>query len=379
MKYLLISAVLMITFGELATAQQQIDKTLLHDGNMRQYTVYVPASYQGTSPTPLLFNFHGGSGDIASQIAIADMRSIADTANFIVVYPQAWPDPNDGGSTNWTHKTPTAHDDATFVEAMIDALATEYAIDQNRVYACGYSNGGEFSFELACNLSHRIAAIGVVARSMFIDTYNDCAPAHPTAVITIHGTNDDYNGLIWAGTTFYLPLDSVNQYWSTYNNTTQSPSILQIADKNSTDGSTVELFSWDDGDGCVSVRHYKVNGGGHDWPGSFGNMDIDATEEIWNFVSQYNINGLIGCGTTSVENIRSEEQVVMAYPNPASDVVTIEIDRVQSTGFQIYSTSGELKSSGTIHSKKKVINTSGLPSGVYFLKIGKRMVKLIKT
>ena len=41
-------------------------------------------------------------------------------------------------------------------------------------------------------------------------------------------------------------------------------------------------------------------GGGHDWPGSFGNMTIDANIEIWKFVSLYDINGLISCITTSV-------------------------------------------------------------------------------
>ena len=41
-------------------------------------------------------------------------------------------------------------------------------------------------------------------------------------------------------------------------------------------------------------------GGGHDWPGSFGNMTIDANIEIWQFVSRYDINGLIGCITTSI-------------------------------------------------------------------------------
>ena len=41
-------------------------------------------------------------------------------------------------------------------------------------------------------------------------------------------------------------------------------------------------------------------GGGHDWPGSFGNMTIDANIEIWRFVSRYDINGLIGCITTSI-------------------------------------------------------------------------------
>jgi polyhydroxybutyrate depolymerase len=183
-------------------------QTLIHDGVSRQYFVYVPDSYNETAQVPLLFNFHGGAGDIASQLNISDMRPIADTAGFILVYPQALPDPNaknqnpkkKGGGT-WMHKEPTTVDDIFFVEAMIDTLASKYMIDESRVYACGYSNGGDFSFELACRLNNRIAAIGVVARSMYIKTYNNCSPTHPTPVLTIHGTEDNYNGLIGEGIT----------------------------------------------------------------------------------------------------------------------------------------------------------------------------------
>jgi len=32
---------------------------------------------------------------------------------------------------------------------------------------------------------------------------------------------------------------------------------------------------------------YKVVNGGHEWPGAWGNMDINAGEEVWNFFSQY--------------------------------------------------------------------------------------------
>ncbi|MEZ7999889.1 MAG: hypothetical protein QMC39_07945, partial [Flavobacteriales bacterium] len=36
-------------------------------------------------------------------------------------------------------------------------------------------------------------------------------------------------------------------------------------------------------DDCLQVWLYTVNGGGHDWPGAFGNMDIDSSREIWSF------------------------------------------------------------------------------------------------
>mgnify|MGYP005705127607 CR=1 FL=1 len=36
---------------------------------------------------------------------------------------------------------------------------------------------------------------------------------------------------------------------------------------------------------------------------SFANQDINASEEIWNFVSKFDINGLIDCNTTSNNEI----------------------------------------------------------------------------
>ena len=53
----------------------------------------------------------------------ADFRSISDTAGFILIYPQALEDPNDGNSTNWLHKEPTDHKDIFFIETLIDTIA----------------------------------------------------------------------------------------------------------------------------------------------------------------------------------------------------------------------------------------------------------------
>ena len=46
-------------------------------------------------------------------------------------------------------------------------------------------------------------------------------------------------------------------------------------------------------------------GGDHDWPGTSGNMDISASVEVWNFVSKFDINGLIECNTTSNQEINN--------------------------------------------------------------------------
>ena len=293
-------------------AQQQINKTMIHDGNAREYIVYIPASYDGSTSYPLLFSFHGGGGTSSDFINVNDMRPIADTAGFIAIYTQAATDPEDG-SFSWLHKSPTTHNDIFFVEAIIDTLSNQYMIDNNRVYACGYSEGGIFSYELGCRLNNRIAAFSSVSGSMLVDAFRDsyydlgfCSPAHPTAVLLIPGTNDMSPHSTYSGfQPYYMSADEITTYWSNYNNTDINPIISQLPNINSFDGSTVERRVWENGDNCVRVEELKVINGDHDWPGTSGNMYISASVEIWNFVSKFDINGLIDCNNTSNQEINN--------------------------------------------------------------------------
>ena len=291
-------------------AQIQQTRTIFYGGETREFLIYVPSIYSSSTPTPLMFNFHGGGNNgMGMMLSTNDMRPIADTANFIAVYPS-------GSGGAWMHKVPTTYNDIYFVEAIIDDLATEFNIDNDRVYACGYSEGGIFSYELACRLSNRIAAVASVSGSMMTDTYrtNDygfpaCSPSHPTAVMFIPGTIDMnphsmYNGLL----PYYMSASDISNYWKNHNNTAQSPIIVPVPNTNTSDGSTVDRKTWENGDNCVSVVELKVNNGDHDWPGTFGNMDIDASQEIWKFVSKHDINGLINCNSTSTSNYNQLEK-----------------------------------------------------------------------
>ena len=300
-------------------AQQQITKTMIYNGDSREYIVYVPEGCNNNVTCPLLFSFHGGSGYANDFIQANDMRPIADTANFIAVYPQGAYDydaleegqDSSEASTSWIHKAPTDHDDIYFVGEIIDALSAEYLIDINRIYACGYSEGAIFSYELGCRLNNKIAAFAAVSGSMLSDYYrteiyewNDCFPVHPTAMMLIPGTIDqnphsNYDGFSYLEMSLYMSANDITTFWSNHNNTDINAIITIVEDSYPNDGSTVERKSWLNGDNCTSVQELKVIGGDHDWPGSFGNMDINATNEIWNFVSKYDINGLIDCNTTS--------------------------------------------------------------------------------
>ena len=261
------------------------------EGETREYLIYVPNTYDTIQSFPLMLNFHGWTMSARNQMEVSDMRALSETDEFILVYPQGtrlW------GSTHWNVGSWTLGSnakDVEFIAALINQIADNYNIDDERVYACGYSNGGFFSHELACQLSQKIAAIGTVAANISEETINNCNPSHPIPIITISGTRDDeveYDGSIPERT---LSQEETLEYWRTFNKVDTVPIITNMPDLNSLDGSTAVRYQYVNGDNDSEVEHYKVVDGGHDWPGTFGNMDINSDSLIWNFVSQFDING----------------------------------------------------------------------------------------
>ena len=225
------------------------------------------------------------------------MRSLSDNEKFILVYPQASSDAN--GIPIWNlgsvNSKATDVDDVGYISHLIDRISEFYSVDRDRIYATGFSNGGYLSFELACKLSSKIAAFASVAGHMFIDTYNECSPTHPTPFLSINGTEDNYDGIA----EYYLPVENSNNYWIEYNNTDLNPNVVELEDVNTSDGSTVQYYSWKNGSNGVEIDHYKVIGGEHSWPSLNSNSDkeksngdIDSDRIIWEFFSRFDINGL---------------------------------------------------------------------------------------
>ena len=372
------SLLIFILIFKISLSQDFISQTTYYDGNNREYELYIPENYNDSNAVPLLFNFHGGNGTMSDQIYLSDMRSLADENNFIIVYPQAIADPTDDGSLNWIFKGDSDHDDIYFIESIIDELSSQYSIDLSRVYACGYSLGGEFVYELLCRLNNKIAAGVVVARTMGQYQYENCNPEHPTAIMTILGTEDyesNYDGVVYNGVTYYISADDTHQYWTNYNNADVNPSEIELPNNNSSDGSTVTKRIWGNGEACVSVVELRINGGGHDWPGSTGNMDINSNNEIWDFVSQYSLDGLIEECSLSV-NIDNKSEFKI-HPNPVENYIQI-INQSENRNFIISDLKGGVVFESTLINGENIFDISELSPAIYNLKIGQMIFKILK-
>jgi polyhydroxybutyrate depolymerase len=357
-----------------STAQQTINASITHDGIERDYILYVPEIYDGSTAAPLVLNFHGFGSSASQQMFYGDFRDIADTEGFLLVHPEGT---TFIGNQFWNVGFPGLSsniDDVGFTEALIDELATLYAIDLDRVYATGMSNGGFMSFLLACQLSEKIAAVASVTGSMTQDTFDDCNAQHPTPVLQIHGTEDDV--VLYNENNLSLPIPDVISYWVDHNNCETTPTTTTLPDVDVSDGSTLEHSVYEDGDNGVTTEHMKVIGGGHTWPGSVlntagTNQDIDASMEIWLFFSRYDINGLLSTDD-------SENKQVSIYPNPTHSKINLLLNYSKEVNYELFSPLGKQLMTGTITSSNQEIDISHLPSNIYFLRVGSQIFKVLK-
>lgn len=194
-------------------------------GLVRNYDVYVPASYSGAAP--LVLDFHAWGSRKGDQLLLSGFNRAADAAGFIVAYPQGW-----GLLASWN--TPACCgdaqalglDDVGLAIAIVDAIATATPIDRRRVYATGISNGGALSHLLACRAADTFAAVAPVAFPLPVTPPSDCQPSRGVPVVHFHGFSD--NAVPFGSTNYLAPYSAVGSLaaWAGIDQCTNPPSIF---------------------------------------------------------------------------------------------------------------------------------------------------------
>jgi len=240
------------------------------DGLTRTYLVHVPSSYDDNMPTPLVIVLHGYTGTAEGIETLTGFTAKSDKEGFIVVYPQ-------GLVQRWnvgfgTLKFDT--DDVDFINELINRLEQKYAIDPNRIYVTGFSNGAMMAYLLGAELSDKIAAIAPVAGSIGAMMNNVLEiipdPSQPVSVIVFHGTGD--TSVLYEGDGFLSVAESV-AFWVRHNGCSINPQ-----NETSFDGQVIKSV-YSGGTNGTEVVLYTIVNLAHDWP----TTPIKATDIIWDF------------------------------------------------------------------------------------------------
>lgn len=230
--------------------------TIESGGQQRSYALYVPASVP--DPAPLVLMLHGAFGSAEHSQEYYGWDAAAERYGFVVAYAEglgrAWA--AGGGCCGRPGREQV--DDVGFLTAVVADVSRRVAIDPDRVYATGMSNGGMMAYRLACDTTI-FAAIAPVAATLA----GECPSPAPVSVLHIHGTED---GIIRYDGEPGRAADHVT-----------GPAIVSLVDM------------WRTVDGCDAPREategvvttssaecpagrsvvlVTVAGAGHQWPGS---------------------------------------------------------------------------------------------------------------
>jgi polyhydroxybutyrate depolymerase len=281
--------------------------TTTSGGVERTYYRHVPPDYDGTEPTPVVYDFHGYLEGSTIHVIHSALGPFGDEHGFITISPQ--------GSGTEVPLWDVAFDspDMAYVGDLLDEVDETLCVDDRRVYATGLSNGAFVTSSIACVYADRIAAVAPVAGIRDIE---GCEPARPVPVVAFHGTEDTYVGYDggYGEGAANLPNPdgsrrSAEQVEELESSDVQGPSVPETtadwAVRNGCDpepaeervASDVVLMTFD----CppdATVELYTVEGGGHSWPGSdfsvaiegavgATTLSIDANEVMWEFFEQH--------------------------------------------------------------------------------------------
>ena len=262
-----------------------------HEGIAREYLLYTPADLKENAP--LLVILHGFTSSSEKIMEYSGFNKLADDNNFAVVYPQGTTDKqsNTFWNVGYEFHADSKINDLDFIAKLVGFLQEKYSLSKINTFATGMSNGGEMCYLLACNHANILNAVAPVAGTMMSNRFDNCNPSNPLPIFSIFGTNDkttNYNGdeQNLDGWGAYKSIPSIIDFWvnnmnydtyeiDTLKNVVARDSSFVISKKYLKQNSKTEFI------------YYEIVGGGHDWPGAWGNEDINVSEEIWNFFSRH--------------------------------------------------------------------------------------------
>lgn len=273
---------------------------LVHDGLDRPYLLRAPPG-PAVDPMPLVVQIHGRGIDPVQFDRLTGFGSLAHEAGFALALPSAvgeiW---NDGRNPSAARSRPN---DVGYLAAIIDDIEARLPIDTRRVYVVGMSNGATMAGRVACELAERIAAVAQVAGTAAAGVAAGCRPARPVPILSIHGTADDYAP--YAGGVRHslrsrvvlrhasgpcVGIDDWARFWVAANGARGDLAVSALPPDTT-------IRTWHGPTPSSDVVFYRVEGGGHTWPGSrfplpallFGRTcrTFDATKVSWDFLAAH--------------------------------------------------------------------------------------------
>jgi polyhydroxybutyrate depolymerase len=172
-----------------------VEKSWVEPNSKRPYRMFVRRDHDAKAPAGVLFALHAyaTSPDVL-PLAFGLKNGAAGERDWLVVIPEGERD--DDGNPFWNAsraccgKTAREPDDVAYLRGVLAQVKKSYAVDAERVYAIGMSNGAFMAHRWACSAGD---LRGIVAISGVGPGPADvpCRAERAVRVLQIHGDADD--------------------------------------------------------------------------------------------------------------------------------------------------------------------------------------------
>ncbi len=136
-------------------------------GTSREYALVLPTGYDGKTPQPVMFAFHGTDSTAQGFMGSTGYGNVAKGAagRVILVGPNGLA--RTGGMTGWLDMGGGGSEinvsDVDFFDALVAQLKVNYCVDPGRIFSMGHSAGGLISNYLGCVRGNVLRGIGPFA------------------------------------------------------------------------------------------------------------------------------------------------------------------------------------------------------------------------
>ncbi|MFQ3544654.1 PHB depolymerase family esterase [Halobacillus rhizosphaerae] len=258
---------------------------------------------------PLVFCFHGAGSHAQHHMKLTQFHEVSEQQQFITVFPEAWQsDPDDRMSKQWNEgrrkNSAFQHqiNDVEFVLEMIEWFKRTYPIDNQRIYAEGFSNGSAFSLKLGIECQDTFAGVGGVAGPLVIELAENINWQKPMPLVFIMGTGDQFVPYDGRYSDAYMidQLISAEETGALFASS-WNPRLLKqqedLLDPSQSGKHLVTKTSYVQTDGDEKVILYTLHGSGHTWPGGPESQStlltgkvmerFNATQAIWDHLKNF--------------------------------------------------------------------------------------------
>lgn len=181
------------------------ERTLRFRGEDRRYGLYLPEPMP-TGPSPLVVLLHGPAErglPLVEELKASGLAPVADQEGFLVVLPTSLSGPwrvahdaaENEAETEWlaglglesfaAAAWKYGDEDADFIMAVVDEIASTQDVDPTRVYSAGKQNGAFMASRMACDHGDRFAAVAAMAGGLRLS--EPCAAVRPVPGFTAIG------------------------------------------------------------------------------------------------------------------------------------------------------------------------------------------------